>query len=298
MNSSSTTCSTAASTARSTSTPTASRSPSCCSTCDIPQTCCRSSPARRGHADPIHPRGDIDETSTRRPRRRCARSAAAVASPRTIPNKPITFVVPFAAGSATDQLARALGQRVTDADEAAIVVDNKPGASRLPRRAAGGQGARRRLHRAHHHQHHARRQRAPLQDAALRPGQGLRAGDAARQGRADHDREPKVEAKTVGEFIALAKKKPGKLTFGSGSSSPRSPASCCSRWRHPGAARAVQEQPARDHRSARRPDRHDDHRHRHRHPAGEGRQGARARRHEPASARRSRPTCRPSTRRA
>jgi tripartite-type tricarboxylate transporter receptor subunit TctC len=32
---------------------------------------------------------------------------------------------------------------------------------------------------------------------------------------------PKVEAKTVGEFIALAKKQPGKLTFGSGSSSSR-----------------------------------------------------------------------------
>jgi tripartite-type tricarboxylate transporter receptor subunit TctC len=32
---------------------------------------------------------------------------------------------------------------------------------------------------------------------------------------------PRVEAKSVGEFIALAKKQPGKLTFGSGSSSSR-----------------------------------------------------------------------------
>jgi tripartite-type tricarboxylate transporter receptor subunit TctC len=32
---------------------------------------------------------------------------------------------------------------------------------------------------------------------------------------------PKVPAKTVGEFVALAKKDPGKLTFGSGSSSSR-----------------------------------------------------------------------------
>ena len=29
------------------------------------------------------------------------------------PAKPITFVVPFAAGSATDQLARALGQSIS-----------------------------------------------------------------------------------------------------------------------------------------------------------------------------------------
>src|SRR5262245_40169364 len=32
---------------------------------------------------------------------------------------------------------------------------------------------------------------------------------------------PKVPANTVGEFVALAKKQPGKLTFGSGSSSSR-----------------------------------------------------------------------------
>ena len=32
---------------------------------------------------------------------------------------------------------------------------------------------------------------------------------------------PKVPAKSVAEFIALAKKQPGKLTFGSGSSSSR-----------------------------------------------------------------------------
>ncbi len=46
-------------------------------------------------------------------------------------------------------------------------------------------------------------------------------------------------------------------------------------------ARAVQEQPAGGDRSARRPDRHDDHRHRDRPAAGQGRQAARARRIEP-----------------
>ena len=45
------------------------------------------------------------------------------------PEKPITFVVPFAAGSATDQLARAVGQSVTDQSKQAVVVDNKAGAS-------------------------------------------------------------------------------------------------------------------------------------------------------------------------
>ncbi|HBD32802.1 MAG TPA: ABC transporter substrate-binding protein, partial [Cupriavidus sp.] len=43
--------------------------------------------------------------------------------------KPIRFVVPFAAGSATDQLARAVGQAVTQEAKVTVVVDNKPGAN-------------------------------------------------------------------------------------------------------------------------------------------------------------------------
>ena len=45
------------------------------------------------------------------------------------PSKPITFVVPFAAGSATDQLARALGQAITERTKQPVVVENKGGAS-------------------------------------------------------------------------------------------------------------------------------------------------------------------------
>jgi tripartite-type tricarboxylate transporter receptor subunit TctC len=59
----------------------------------------------------------------------CALAAAAPAQAQDYPSKPITFVVPFAAGSATDQLARALGQAVTTATKQAVVVENKGGAS-------------------------------------------------------------------------------------------------------------------------------------------------------------------------
>ena len=45
------------------------------------------------------------------------------------PDKPVTFVVPFAAGSTTDQLARSLGQSLTEQTKQAVVVDNKAGAS-------------------------------------------------------------------------------------------------------------------------------------------------------------------------
>lgn len=44
------------------------------------------------------------------------------------PKKPIRLVVPFPAGSATDTVARILGQSVSTAIGQAVVVDNKPGA--------------------------------------------------------------------------------------------------------------------------------------------------------------------------
>ena len=56
-------------------------------------------------------------------------AAAPFAALAQYPDKPMTFVVPFAAGSGTDQLARALGQGVTDDTHQAVVVDNKPGAN-------------------------------------------------------------------------------------------------------------------------------------------------------------------------
>ena len=73
-----------------------------------------------------------------RPSRRHLLGAAALlafaawagpAAGQAYPAKPITFVVPFAAGSATDQLARALGQSITEQTQQAVVVDNKAGAS-------------------------------------------------------------------------------------------------------------------------------------------------------------------------
>jgi tripartite-type tricarboxylate transporter receptor subunit TctC len=44
------------------------------------------------------------------------------------PAKPIRFVVPFAAGSATDALARIIGQKMTEAWGQQVIVENRPGA--------------------------------------------------------------------------------------------------------------------------------------------------------------------------
>ena len=55
--------------------------------------------------------------------------ASAPAWAQAYPNKPIRAVVPFAAGSATDQIGRAFAEKMSQTLGQSVVVDNKPGAS-------------------------------------------------------------------------------------------------------------------------------------------------------------------------
>lgn len=57
----------------------------------------------------------------------CFAGAAVHAQP--FPSKPIRAVVPFAAGSATDQIGRAFAERMSATLGQQIVIDNKPGAN-------------------------------------------------------------------------------------------------------------------------------------------------------------------------
>ncbi len=54
--------------------------------------------------------------------------AAGAACAQGYPNKPVKLVVPFTAGSATDILARTVGQKLTEMWGQSVVVDNRPGA--------------------------------------------------------------------------------------------------------------------------------------------------------------------------
>ncbi len=150
-----------------------------------------------------------------------AAAAAAPALAQDYPSKPITFVVPFAAGSATDQLARALGQAVTTATKQAVVVENKGGASgmiaaqQVARSAADGYTVLITTNTTHAANQHLYKKLPydPVKDFA--PVAGLGKGGQVLVVRAD------APYRNVGDLLAAAKKQPGKLSFGSGSSSSR-----------------------------------------------------------------------------
>lgn len=139
----------------------------------------------------------------------------------TYPSKSIRFVVPFAAGSATDTLARVLGQSVSSQLGQPVVVENVPGAN--------GQIAASQVARA-----------APDGYTVLVTSNSTHAANQSLVKKLTYDHvkdfepitklgtitlalvvNPNVPAKTTQELIAYAKANPGKLTFGAGSTSSR-----------------------------------------------------------------------------
>ena len=151
-----------------------------------------------------------------------AMAVAAVAHPAlaadaaAFPSKPVRLIVPFTPGGSTDILARAIGQKLSESWRQPVVVENRPGAGgaigmELAAKAPadgttmvmghiGTLAANPALYRSLSYD--PVRDFAPVTLVAMVPNV-LVVG-------------PAVPSRSVAEFVALAKSKPGKLDYGSG----------------------------------------------------------------------------------
>jgi len=134
----------------------------------------------------------------------------------TFPSKPVRLIVPFPPGGSTDILARAIGQKLSEAWGQPLVIDNRPGAGGIigmetAAKAApdgytlvmghvGTLAANPALYKSLPYD--PVKDFAPVTLIAMVPNV-LVVG-------------PAVSSKTVAELVALAKSKPGKLDYGSG----------------------------------------------------------------------------------
>ena len=151
-----------------------------------------------------------------------AAAAALLALPaaaQDYPGKPITLVVPFGPGSGTDQMARLYAKALGDELKVPIVVDNKGGASGfiaaqlVAKAAPDGYTLLMTTNTTHAANEHLFKKLPydPVKDFApiglLATGQMLLLVP------------PGSPYKSVADLLAAARKQPGKLDFGSGSSS-------------------------------------------------------------------------------
>lgn len=147
-----------------------------------------------------------------------------VASPagaQNYPTRPIKFVVPFAAGSATDTLARLLGEHASRSLGQQVVVENMAGGSgviaaqAVARAAPDGYTVLITSNTTHAANQSLLKQMPydPINDfePITKLGTIVLALIA----------HPSVPAKNVRELIAYGKANPGKMSFGAGSSSAR-----------------------------------------------------------------------------
>jgi tripartite-type tricarboxylate transporter receptor subunit TctC len=130
------------------------------------------------------------------------------------PNRPVKIIVPFAAGGPADVYARFLGQRLQEALGQPFVVDDRPGGGSVVGTDAAAKSApdgyaRRLLSNTHT----VNESLMPNKPFALTrdfvPVAPINYSDLVMVV------HPSVTAKTVAEFIALAKAQPGKLNYAS-----------------------------------------------------------------------------------
>jgi tripartite-type tricarboxylate transporter receptor subunit TctC len=139
---------------------------------------------------------------------------SAAASAQTYPSKPIHLVVPVAPGGITDVLARALGQKLTEAWGQQVLIENKPagagqvGTDSVAKSAPDGHtllvAADATFVTSPHT--YSRLPYDPINDFAPITGLGISPQALVVN--------PKVPVRTLAELIELARKKPGEITYG------------------------------------------------------------------------------------
>lgn len=146
--------------------------------------------------------------------------AAVAALAQAYPSKGVKIVVPLGTGSASDAMTRIMAQKLNEAWSQPVVVENQPGANGIPATAAvvksPPDGYTLMIIAANHVINTSLYSKLPYD--AMRDIKPI-----ARMGFTPllMVAHPSVPAKTLKEFIALAKSKPGQLNYGSaGNGSP------------------------------------------------------------------------------
>lgn len=137
------------------------------------------------------------------------------------PSKPIKIITAFGPGTATDIAARAIGQDIAAQTGQTVVIDNKPGAEgqiaaqSAAAAAPDGYTLFFTTQTTQAINPHVYKSLAYDPVKSFAPVAGITLGAQIVMVRND------LPARTIQEFIALAKAQPGKLSFGSGNGSSR-----------------------------------------------------------------------------
>jgi tripartite-type tricarboxylate transporter receptor subunit TctC len=137
------------------------------------------------------------------------------------PQRPLRIIVPFPAGAGPDNVARLVGQHLQDAFGQTVLIENRAGAlgsigaQEVARSAPDGYTLLMGTNTTH------ASNVATLKSLPYDPVKDFAPVTLLGKGGQVMIVNMKVPATTVKEFIALAKKDPGKYSFGSGSSSSR-----------------------------------------------------------------------------
>ena len=139
-------------------------------------------------------------------------TSASMAGAQSWPTRPVTVVVPFTAGNASDLIGRITLEQV--AKQVGQPFGEPPRRGRHGRRQSGRQGRSRRPHDPDAFVIVQRRAR-PAQELALRHAAGFRAGDSIGIQPVVLIVSPSKGFKTVGDLVAAAKANPGAMNFAS-----------------------------------------------------------------------------------